>query len=261
MSKNFELIQQAEYNLKAGASVATAPPLAQPQTGFRGFQTQAEVVRKDAGLNLDKITREESVRLVQRVFLQAGTENPKAVVFAGINHGAGCSEICALAAEILAESISGSVCLVEANLRTPSLPSIFGTTNHHGLTDALAKTDSIRNYVKKVRGNNLWLLSSGSALNGDGIVIGSDQNRARLNELRKEFDYLLIDAPPMGEYSDAIALGQTADGLVMVLEANSTRREAAARVAENLRSAQVKILGAVLNKRTFPIPASLYKVF
>jgi Mrp family chromosome partitioning ATPase len=44
------------------------------------------------------------------------------------------------------------------------------------------------------------------------------------------------------------------------LEANSTRREAADKVAESLRAAQVTILGAVLNKRTFPIPESLYRL-
>jgi Mrp family chromosome partitioning ATPase len=62
----------------------------------------------------------------------------------------------------------------------------------------------------------------------------------------------------LNTYSDGVALGQLADGVVLVLEANSTRREAAAKVTENLRAAQIKILGAVLNKRTFPIPGFLY---
>jgi Mrp family chromosome partitioning ATPase len=48
------------------------------------------------------------------------------------------------------------------------------------------------------------------------------------------------------------------DGLVFVLEANSTRREAAIQVMESLRAGQVPVLGAVLNKRTYPIPESLY---
>jgi Mrp family chromosome partitioning ATPase len=60
-------------------------------------------------------------------------------------------------------------------------------------------------------------------------------------------------------YSDAIALGKVADGLALVLEANSTRREAAARASENLRAAEIRILAAVLNKRTFPIPEPLYR--
>jgi receptor protein-tyrosine kinase len=82
--------------------------------------------------------------------------------------------------------------------------------------------------------------------------------KTRLAELRSQFDYALIDAPPLARYADAITLGQLADGFVLVLEANSTRREAAIRLAENLRAAQIRILGAVLNKRTFPIPKSLY---
>jgi Mrp family chromosome partitioning ATPase len=69
---------------------------------------------------------------------------------------------------------------------------------------------------------------------------------------------VLIDAPPLTRYSDAIALGQLTDGFVLVLEANSTRREAALKVSENLRAAHIQVLGAVLNKRTFPIPESLY---
>jgi Mrp family chromosome partitioning ATPase len=82
--------------------------------------------------------------------------------------------------------------------------------------------------------------------------------KTRITELRKEFDYVLIDSAPLNTYADGVVLGQLADGLVLVLEANSTRREAAVKVAENLRAAQVRILGAVLNKRTFPIPESVY---
>ena len=58
---------------------------------------------------------------------------------------------------------------------------------------------------------------------------------------------------------DAVALGQLSDGLVLILEADSTRREAASVVADTLRSANVNILAAVLNKRSFPIPDAIYK--
>jgi Mrp family chromosome partitioning ATPase len=47
--------------------------------------------------------------------------------------------------------------------------------------------------------------------------------------------------------------------MVLVLEANATRRDATARITERLYAMQVKVLGAVLNKRTFPIPESLYR--
>jgi Mrp family chromosome partitioning ATPase len=138
------------------------------------------------------------------------------------------------------------------------LPGMFGTTNHHGLTDALLEEGPIRSFAKLVRGDNLWLLSSGSLASDSPKLLNSERMKSRLAELRKEFDFVLIDAPPLTRYADAVALGQLADGLILVLEANSTRREAAVQVSENLRAANIKILGAVLNKRTFPIPETLY---
>jgi len=90
-------------------------------------------------------------------------------------------------------------------------------------------------------------------------LLNSEQMKARVMELRKEFDYVIVDVPALNESADAIALGQQVDGLVVVLEANSTRREAASKVVENLRAAKIRILGAVLNKRTFPIPEALYQ--
>jgi succinoglycan biosynthesis transport protein ExoP len=183
------------------------------------------------------------------------------VIFAGIDAGNGCSSICAHVADILASQKLGSVCMVDANLRTPALPEIYGVSNHYGLTDALSKKGPIRDFAKVVRSDNLWLLSCGSLAHETAdspAMLNSETMKTRIAELRKEFDYVLIDSAPLSTYSDGVVLGQLADGLVLVLEANSTRRESAARVAENLRAAQVRILGAVLNKRTFPIPESVY---
>ena len=210
------------------------------------------------GLDLDMLAGEEALRLVQRVFLLQAQEPPHMVVFAGIDHGNGCSRICVNVAETLAKNIRGSVCLVEANLRTPALPEMFGTTNHHGLTDALLNDGPIRSFAKLVRGENLWLLSSGALAADSAKLLNSERLKTRFAELREEFDFVLIDAPPLTPYSDAIALGRLTDGFVMVLEANATRREAASQVAENLRASNVRILGAVLNQRTFPIPETLY---
>jgi capsular exopolysaccharide synthesis family protein len=249
MSKNFELIQQAEMNLGGAAA-----PAKRTYTNGSSAANGGGAVE----LNIDRLAREESQKLVQRVFLAQGADNPRVVVFAGIDHGNGCSQICAQTARILADNVSGSICLLDANLRTPSLPNIFGVTNHHGLTDALMQADSVRSYTKPLTPSNLWLLSCGSMPAGSANMLTSGRMKDRVNELRKEFDYVLIDAPPLNEYSDAIALGQIADGLVLVLEANATRRESALRIAETLRATQIRVLGAVLNKRTFPIPEGLY---
>ncbi len=249
MSKNFELMQQAEIKLDLPATPKPGPQL--PNGGGNGYA-------EGGHFNLDSVAREESLKLVQNVFLRQGKDSPRAVVFAGIDSGSGCSGICAHTAEILASQNLGTVCMVDANLRSPSLPEYFGVTNHYGLTDALRKNDSIRTFAKPVRLANLFLLSCGSQASDSTNLLNSDVMKSRVAELRKEFDYVLIDSPPLQTYADGVAVGQLADGLVLVLEAHSTRREAAARVAEDLRAAQIRILGAVLNKRTFPIPESLY---
>ncbi len=137
---------------------------------------------------------------------------------------------------------------------------MFGVSNHFGLTEALTREAPIGTFTKPVNRDNLWLLSSGTLAGDSPSLLSSDQLRMRVEELRRQFDFVILDAPPLNRYSDGVVLGQVSDGLVMVIEANSTRKEAAAAVAENLRAAKVPILAAVLNKRTFPIPERIYSL-
>jgi protein-tyrosine kinase len=252
MSKNFELMNDAQINLEI-------PAIGEPKT--RSAAKNGKRNGNSIQLNWQGGgSPEESLRLVQSLFLSRSEGSARVVVFAGIDSGNGCSCICAHAAETLANQRLGSVCLVDGNFRSPVLPDLFGVGNHYGLTDALSKSGSIRDFAKVVHSDNLWLLSCGSLAAESAGLLNSGSMKARVAELRKEFDYVLLDSPPLNTYADGIAMGQLADGLVLVLEANSTRREAATRVTENLRSAQIKILGAVLNKRTFPIPETFYNL-
>ena len=82
--------------------------------------------------------------------------------------------------------------------------------------------------------------------------------RLRLTELRAEFDFVLIDASAMSVANDVIALGSMSDGVVLVLKANASRRQVARQAIEDLQGGKAKVLGAVLNQRTFPIPDALY---
>jgi capsular exopolysaccharide synthesis family protein len=250
MSKNFNVLQWIEVTAQgAPAKPTVALPAAKPNGNGHRHETNHD---------LNGLAREESLRLVQEIFLLQTQEPPRIVAFAGVDHGNGCSRICVRAAVTLASNVRGSVCLVDANFRSPSLPEMFGTTNHHGLTDALLREGPIRSFAKPLRADNLWLLSCGALAADSPSLLNSDRLKTRFAELRQEFDYVLIDAPPLTRYADAIALGQLTDGFVLILEANSTRRDATLKVAESLRSAQIRVLGAVLNKRTFPIPKLLY---
>jgi Mrp family chromosome partitioning ATPase len=191
--------------------------------------------------------------LVERVFLQPGGKPPRMVVFAAIDHGNGSSLIAASVARALTAVAPGAVCLVEANFRSPGLPRMLGTTNYQGFTDALLEPGNIRSFMKPMGNGCLWLLSSGMIAADSPKLLAAALTRVRFLELRAEFDFVIVDAPPLSRYADAIALGQLADGMVLVLEAGLTRQDAALTAVQSVRSYRIQVLGAVLNKGGIPI--------
>ncbi|HEY6768945.1 MAG TPA: CpsD/CapB family tyrosine-protein kinase [Candidatus Sulfotelmatobacter sp.] len=200
----------------------------------------------------------ELAKVVQRVFLLPNGNPPRTVVFSSSEPGDGCSWICARVGELLASQVAGSVCLVDANLQSPTLHEQFSVPNHHGLSDALRHSGSIRGYVSQLSRRNLALLSCGSQAKESAGLVASDRMRARLQELREEFEYVLIDCSSISVSNEAISLGAASDGVVLVLKANSTRKDRARGAVQDLNNAKVRVLGAVLNQRTFPIPDSIY---
>jgi Mrp family chromosome partitioning ATPase len=246
LSKNFELLKLVEkydfFNLfKLPAEPATLPQKAH------------------AAISLKKVSPDtEIAKLVQRLFSPAGNgSGPRVVSFSGISRDERSSWICARAGEILAEQADTSVCLVDANFWSPQLHVHLATANQIGLAEALATEGPIRNFGKPLCGENPWLIPSG--LVKRGLYPSIERYRERLAELRESFDYILLSAPALSRETEATFLGQLADGIVLIVEANHSRRETVRRAKEQLESAHVRLLGAVLDQRTFPIPEGLYR--
>jgi capsular exopolysaccharide synthesis family protein len=208
----------------------------------------------------ENIVEDEILKLVQRLFiLPDSVEAPQAVAFCGVDRGTGCSWVCAKASETLAERAPGTVCLVDGNLRYPWLHEYFQLQNGAGLSDALNDCRPIREFARRTWVNKLSLITAGSARNETRGTLDIARLRALFAELRSEFDYVLIDTPHIVSCADAILLGQLTDGVVLVVSSGSTRRHAARVAKENLEAEKIPMLGAVLNKRTYPIPEMLYR--
>jgi capsular exopolysaccharide synthesis family protein len=246
MSKHFDLIQQLEQEQSTRPKQATEQKPHIIGSGYRQYEASNWV-------------KDEALRLVQRVFLLQTQKPPQVVVLAGIDHGNGCTQICGAVAEALAINSSGPVCLVEANFRSPDLAAVFGIQNQKGLTDALLSEGPILSFATQVANDNLWVIPSGPIAEDSPNLLTSERLTARFTELRSQFDFVIVDAPPLTRYADAIAIGHQTDGLILILEAGSTRKEAAQTAVTHLRASKVEILAAVLNKRIFPIPDQLYK--
>jgi Mrp family chromosome partitioning ATPase len=202
---------------------------------------------------------EEAANLVQRVFLTAPELVPHVVVFTSAHSGAGCSWVCARTSEALAGLLAGTVCVVDANLRSPAMHRYFRVDNFCGLTQALFQDDPILNYVQEISGRKLWVLPSGPTSAEQPAPWASDRLALRVAELRREFTFVLIDCPAMNLYADVTSLSSLADGAILVLEADFTRHEAALQAKNALVAAKFRLLGAALNKRSFPIPEFIYR--
>ena len=198
----------------------------------------------------------ELTRLTHTLFLCSG--GARAVAFAGVESGVGCSWILVRIAQLLAEAAAGSVCVVDANFRSPVLHSYFRSGNLSGLSDTIINPDPVRKSVQAL-GAGLHLLSAGSAIGRTESLLASSAFRSRVEELRASFDYVLFDTPPLVESSDALAVASKLDGLAMVVAAGSTNRETALRVTKEAAADNVRMLGVVLNKRTYPVPGSIYR--
>ena len=201
----------------------------------------------------------EITKLVQRLFSQASKgSGSKVVSFSGITRDDRSGWICARAGEALAEQVDTSVCIVHANLWSPRL-HLHGNADHHiGLAEALTTKGAIRSFATPLCGKNLWLIPAG-LVKPPSFNASMERYRERFAELREAFDYILINAPALSSEGEATFIGQLADGAILIVEANKTRRDTVRRAKAQLESAQVQLLGAVLDQRTFPIPEKLYR--
>lgn len=186
----------------------------------------------------------DEMQIVQRVFFLAGDEVPRVVVFCGVEEGDAADSVCARTAEVLSSMVSETVCVMDANLRAPTLHL------RYEIDDALEfrGNHSEGDPTNRLRGPNLWVLPA-AALKDSRPGFSPDQVRTRLGALREQFGFLLIAAPPLSTAAEGFLLGQMADGVVLTVMAHSTRRVVAQKVRRNLELYNVRVLGAVLNER------------
>ncbi len=149
----------------------------------------------------------------------------------------------------LAQTLAGydkKVCLVECDLRRPSAHRlILMSRNTEGLTNVLKGEIELSKAVKRVGESNLHVLLAGSTPPNPSELLASDKMKNVIDELAKEYDYIIYDTPPVLLVTDAATLGKYMDGALLVVSHNRVERSLALKAKKNLEAAGVKILGAV----------------
>jgi capsular exopolysaccharide synthesis family protein len=148
----------------------------------------------------------------------------------------------------------GRTCIVDADLRKEGVAQALGVVAYHGIREVLSKTMEVDQVlVSAVQLPNLSLLGAGSAPGEPGGLISSGAMSDLVGKLRKRFEFIVIDSPPMLLFSDGRALSALADGVIVVGRSGVTTRENLKRTMDLLRGVRsAPVVELVLNAAEHP---------
>ncbi len=170
------------------------------------------------------------------------------------NHAEGATTVSVGLATALAKERESRVLLVEANLRTPCFRSLVPLTTDIGLADCAAGRVTAEALVARVEGLSFSVIGAGTP---PVDMVDLEIVDELLHRLRAQFDFIVIDGPPVNSYADASVLATKVDGVILVVEADRTPVADAETAKRQLSKVGARILGVVLNRRRSYIPAFL----
>jgi len=185
----------------------------------------------------------------------APSEQPKLLGIVASRHGEGTTTTAAVFASILVRRRGGRVAVVECNLRTPSFEAAFGTRPSPGLAELVEGTATLAEAAQPTTVPNLFAIAGGNVPGSPAALFDSPGLPAVLERLREQFDFVILDLPPVNVYGDALILGPRLEAAVIVIEADATRVSDVERARRTLERAGVRFVGSVLNRRRTYIPA------
>jgi capsular exopolysaccharide synthesis family protein len=117
--------------------------------------------------------------------------------------------------------------IIDGDMRRPRVHDVFGCAQEPGLSNVLVGTSELRAAVRQTSNSHLFVLSAGHIPPNPAELLGSAKYRRLLAELGEEYDWIVIDAPPVMAVTDAAVVSNGASGVVFVIGAEMTPRHAA----------------------------------
>ena len=214
-------------------------------------QADRERERRDlsgrlATLNDPYSVASEAYRVLRTNLLFARVDKPpKLIVMTSTGPVAGKSTTCCNLGVVLAQAGKRTL-LVDCDFRKPVMHQIFGLRNVRGMVDVLIGDDTLENVMQEPL-ERLKVLTVGYIPPNPAELLSSTRFTQFLDGVREQFDYILLDVPPVEVVADAAIVASQADGVLLVLDAQETRREAVRRSMHNLHSVGARVIGTVMN--------------
>ena len=189
----------------------------------------------------------EAYRTLRTNLLYSHVDTPlKVIVLTSSGAREGKSTTCSNLGVVLAQAGKNTL-IVDCDFRKPVIHKIFGLRNLQGLADVLVSERSLQGVWHESGQEGLKVLPVGSIPPNPAELLGSKRFAEFLNQMRQEFDHVLVDAPPVGVVSDAAILASEAEGVLLILDAQHTRKGAFRQAIRNLEAVGADMLGVVMN--------------
>ena len=202
----------------------------------------------------------ELMVMAQNIAALLPSPDKNVIQFIGSRKGEGTSTLVREFALLSAQHSMKPVLLVEADLMQPCQYQAFGIEAKSPLDHVLREGKALEGVVSQIEQSNLFLatLSSKvqSALTARTFFNPTDMWKI----VREQFSLILIDSSPASVTADSLALCETVDGIVLVVEAENTRSAVAKKVRDQILMQEGNLLGMVFTKRKLYIPNILYKL-
>ncbi len=190
----------------------------------------------------------EAFRMLRTNLQFVGVDKPlKKIVITSSNPREGKSVVAANLAISIA-STGSKVLLIGADLRRPRVHKLFFLENYKGLSSLLAGDLKMDDVANETPVENLYVITSGPIPPNPAEILGSAKMNQFIEKASSVYDMIIFDSPPVNTVADASILSSIADGVILVVEAGVTAREAAILAKEQLEKINARILGVVLNK-------------
>lgn len=161
------------------------------------------------------------------------------------NPGEGKTTVAGNLALVLAQGES-KVLLVDCDMRRPSLHKRFKISNTYGISDLLVGKQKFEEAAYKYN-DNLTVLPGGKIPPNPAEMLASKAMTAFLEEMKKHFDYIVLDTPPLQAVSDAQILSTKVDGSIIVVRAGVTKKDVVQNSVSIIKKVNGNIIGTVLN--------------
>lgn len=191
------------------------------------------------------ITAESYRSLRTNIQYSSIDKHVKTLVVTSSNAGEGKSTVAGNLAYTFFQS-GKRVLIIDCDLRKPSLHRKFNVSNEVGLTDVLVGTSELNKVMRKID-DNLYLLTTGTLPPNPAEIIGSNTMENFLDECKINFDYIILDTPPILPVTDSKLLAIKADATVLVVRSEISKLKHVSQAFKELGKVNANVIGTILN--------------